>query len=310
MKNTLQGLFFTSVLALSFSSCGTDAAAGSVFSANATDDKYTIMGDSSAQIFNVMNNDGGISIEYLSIADGLFGTVAINETDNTLEYTPRGPNDGIVYADWFEYVLLAGNNSFDVARVTVRFTDFTSDEYEPDDFQEFARPIQVNVGQPVFERHTSDIINNVGGGSYFGAGTSIGGDEDWFQLEILDDVTNPSYVRYLKIETTLPGGVPDADHNAVMVRVMDSYGFLANDISSLGAPVVNYANGPSGGDSQDSDHATTVDRPMAPGVYLVCINNASGGYHGEYSVKFSVYDAPNTIVAPSAIGQLTETEKE
>ena len=190
-----------------------------------------------------------------------------------------------------------------MARVAVRFPEMPSDRYEPDDFQQFARPLDLKLGFPKVEDHTTDIRNPVPTSTDLFLGltnTTIGGDEDWFML----DVPNPSagLGTWLKIETILPHVSDSSEHTALIVTVMDQWGFVARD--TLGRNAVDIAgSGPGSNDASGNSHATTLDREMAPGRYLIRISPHLG-HAGAYKVRFLVYEAAPAAVAPSAISML------
>ncbi|NRA37241.1 MAG: hypothetical protein HRU15_03815, partial [Planctomycetes bacterium] len=249
----------------------TGAGGLSLFTATAVDDTVTIQAIASAQTINVLGNDGGQQIYIDKVNDGLYGTVDIAADGVSVDYTPTATNVDHVYADWFQYVVKSSNDTFDIGKISIRFTDYVSDQYEPDDFQEYARTIPLQVGIPILESHTSDYANRVSpvGGDAGHAGTSamIGGDEDWFKLTVGTSTAGAGTAQYLMIETLLPPSTSLIPHNALLVRVMDEYGFLAVDTNGLNA--ADYRGGAPANDSNTgTNDATTLDRPM-PIIFTV-----------------------------------------
>ena len=104
-----------------------------------------------------------------------------------LIYTPAQNNFG---CDWFSYTPLGINGATDTAYVFVRYVRIAADQYEPDDFIQFARDITdyvFPVGSNHRETHTSDYHNpNPRSCSTyrFIGGMSINGDRDWFLIRL------------------------------------------------------------------------------------------------------------------------------
>ncbi len=287
---------------MALSACGVSGA-NSVFNANARPDIYqsnAVLATSTT--FDIMGNDGGSGATIEDVTDGYFGSVTIGTGALDVTYDPFTVNTDTYFADWFTYRIRANNYSWDQGRVAVRFAESPTDTYEPDDFQEFARPIRLRLGIPTRETHTSDITNPVNpgaGGSFLGSGQTIGGDEDWFRVDV--PVPSAGNASWLRIDTILPNVASAADHNACVITMMDQWGFMAADL--LGAALIETAgSGPGSNDSYGGTDATQLDRGLVPDTatasvrYLVRIN-PENGHKGEYEVEFTLYEAPPPVIA-------------
>ena len=272
-----------------------------IFSANAQPDLYQINGEAAeAQILDVASNDGGSGAIILDVTQGYHGSVTIGTGGQDVEYMPNSVSDDTFYADWFEYRIRSNNYKESVSRVAVRFAQYDTDRYEPDDFQEYARPLNLRVGIPYVEDHTSDITNPVPTSSdtYFNPGLTIGGDEDWF-LVTVPSPDDPAMNMWLRIETILPNK-SGAEHNALIISGMDQWGFLARDL--LGLRLLEWAgSGPGSNDASGNNHATTLDRALSPGAYHFRISPINS-HAGPYTVRFTLYEgAPPIMAAPSSV---------
>ena len=104
-----------------------------------------------------------------------------------LIYTPASNGFG---ADWFSYTPLGVNGASDTAYVFVRYIRIAADQYEPDDFIQFARDITdyvFPVGTHLRETHNSDYHNpspRACSAYRFIGGMSIAGDRDWFLVRL------------------------------------------------------------------------------------------------------------------------------
>lgn len=291
-------LFAALILALS--ACGVNGG-GKTFSAFAQNDIIQAnLTDSSTIEVDPMGNDGGSGKFIEDVTQGWYGSVAINP-NGTLTYTPHPVAEGTAMVDWFEYRIRTNNYAYDVGRVSIRFTDFDSDKYEPDDFQEYARGITLNYGIPRLEQHTSDVTNQASNGTdpFAGSGQTIAGDEDWMVVDIPPAPT-AGLVPWIRIESRLPAA-PAADHNAVVITMMDQWGFVATDL--LGNNLIESSNG-GGFDATGNGDGTELDRGIAPGRYLIRVN-PEFGHHGEYDLRFTLYEnAPPVVAAPVGISSL------
>ena len=276
-----------SFLVLVMSACGVDG--DKLFSANANDDLVQVDLTQAADVaVDVLGNDGGSGRFIEDFTQGYYGSVAYGSGGLTLDYSPNSVSNGTYMTDWFEYRIRTNNNRFDVGRVSVRFTEFASDRFEPDDFQEYARPITLRYGIPYTEDHTSDVTNaiNPAGGSSI-SGQTIGGDEDWFIVEILAAPTG-GLVPYLNITTVMPGGAPIGEQNALVVGIMDQWGFILNEAPSGTGPGVR---------------DTELDVQLAPGTYFVRLNPETG-HKGSYDVTFEMYEAAPLFAPPVGVSKV------
>ena len=280
------------------SACGVSG--DKIFSANAHPDIYQINGDAAeAQVLDVVANDGGSGAIILDVTQGYHGSVSIGSGEFTVEYEPNSVSNDTYFADWFEYRIRSNNYKESVSRVAVRFSQFASDRYEPDDFQEYARPLNLRLGIPYVEDHSSDIANPIPTSSdtFLSTNQTIGGDEDWFQVTV-PAATDAAMRTWLRIETLLPNKT-GAEHNALIITAMDQWGFVARD--TLGLNLVERAgSGLGSNDASGQSDATTLDRAWTPGTYLIRINPELG-HAGPYTVRFTLYEAAPPILAPPTV---------
>lgn len=135
-------------------------------------------------------------------------TVGFNDP-NLIEIT-YAPNQDTHGVDWFAYTPYGINGGVDTAYVIVRFVMITEDDYEPDDFMQFARDITPyvtkTIGENYTESHNSDYPNldSRPATSYRTAASgdnfSIRGDRDWFLIRL--PTNRPDYA--IEIKTILP----------------------------------------------------------------------------------------------------------
>ena len=281
---------FLSVLVLALGACGVNG--DKIFSANANDDFYAAVDVGSAFTADVIGNDGGSGGVIEDVVNGFYGSCTIGTGGLTVDYAPFPVNDGEYFADWFEYRIRSNNNAYSVGRVSVRFTEVAADRYEPDDFEQYARPISLDFGIPKVEDHTSDYSNIIPLVGTYTQGQTVGGDEDWFEVTLQTAPTG-GLVTWFRIETILPNVASAADHNSLLVTVMNQYGFL---IGSAGS-----GSGPGGNDSYSGTDATTFDQSLAAGTYLVRIS-PENGHRGDYTVRFTMYEAAPLMAPPAPVG--------
>ena len=286
----IKQVFSLSVLALALGACGVNG--DKIFSANANDDFYADVNVGTSFTADVLGNDGGSGGFVEDCTNGFYGSCTIGTGALDIDYQPFPVNDGEYFADWFEYRVRSNNNAYSVGRVSVRFTEIAADRYEPDDFEQFARPISLDFGIPVVEDHTSDYTNVIPLVGTYAQGQTVGGDEDWFQVDLQAAPTG-GLVTWFRIETILPNVAAAADHNSLLVTVMDQYGFLVGSAGS--------GSGPGGNDAYSGSDATTFDQTMAAGRYLIRIS-PDNGHRGEYTVRFTMYEAAPLMAPPAPIG--------
>lgn len=113
-----------------------------------------------------------------------------------LIYSPTGGGYGV---DWFSYTPRGINNFQDTAYVFVRYVRIEQDQYEPDDFIQFARDINdfiFPVGTHHRETHNSDYHNPAPRtcGAVYNClpGMTIAGDRDWWKFDIPSGANNLS----------------------------------------------------------------------------------------------------------------------
>ncbi|NRA37242.1 MAG: hypothetical protein HRU15_03820 [Planctomycetes bacterium] len=162
-----------------------------------------------------------------------------------LTYDPSTDAHGV---DWFAYTPLGINGGSDTAYVIVRFVMITEDEYEPDDFIQFARDITPyvtnnNFGENYSESHNSDYPNlddrrvtafrTIGSGDNF----SIRGDRDWFVLTLPTNVADHA----IEIKTIIPKVLTYANRNSP-TSLENELGVVLIEETSGQAPARN--NGP------------------------------------------------------------------
>ena len=266
-------------LVLGFSACGVDG--DKIFSANANDDYYSASDVGAAFTADVLGNDGGSGGFVEDVTNGYYGSCTIGTGALSVDYAPFPVNDGEYFADWFEYRIRSNNNAYSVGRVSVRFVESPSDQFEPDDFQEYARPISLTFGIPKVENHTSDYPNIIPLVGTFVQGQTIGGDEDWFLITTQTAPTG-GLVTWLDIETIIPG----SSSNSLLITVMDEWGFLM---------------GSAGSGSGSGDGALYSQSNIPAGNYLVRIS-PDNGHSGEYTVRFFMYEAAPIMAPPAPVG--------
>ena len=139
-------------------------------------------------------NGGNPNVAGYPDPSDMSGTVSLDPASRfdqldtvNLIYTPAQNNFG---CDWFSYTPLGVNGATDTAYVFVRYVRIAADQYEPDDFIQFARDITDYVfplGTHHRETHTSDYHNpnprNCSAYRFLG-GMSINGDRDWFLIRL------------------------------------------------------------------------------------------------------------------------------
>lgn len=139
-------------------------------------------------------NGGNPHIPGFPDASDMSGSVSLDPDSNLtlpetvkLIYTPTRNNFGV---DWFSYTPRGINNFEDTAYAFVRYIRIAADQYEPDDFIQFARDITdyvFPVGTHHRETHNSDYHNpHPRRCSAYRAigGMSIAGDRDWFLIRL------------------------------------------------------------------------------------------------------------------------------